>query len=304
MTWRRFKEKFHVNCMQFEYESLVLSLPMNIKSNRLKESYQQPVLPTRLKCLLSNATFTNLFAKNQNKQKRGNFDDIARIENKWNRDIETFDRFSVFNIKNSVVPSRYVSFQYKLVMRILTTNTFLKIIGIEENDNCSFCQNEPETLAHLFLTCNVVARLWNDIAEYLRESEIGPLSPGVKIFGKENSTLINHIVTIAKYVIYDARRRNVRPSIDHFKNILKQDFETEQYIARKNDTFKNFVNKWKTLKLDFVSALDTTNNISNSVGVVGTRPVLASAATGNWVGPAVAQPACSLRRACVDDDGR
>ena len=256
MPWSRFKEKYNINCIQFEYESLILSLPRFTRSDPVERTYQQPVLPARLQYLLSNTTFASYFSRISANHRRGNSNDMDRIKSKWNRDIEAFEPLSVFNIKKSVFTSRYVSFQYKLVMRILTTNTFLKIIGVQENDFCSFCRNEPETLKHLFLTCSYVEKLWNDIADLLRVSRVGQLSSGVKIFGEKNSALINHIITITKYVIYDARRRNARPSIDHFKNLLKQDFETEQYIARKNDELKRFINKWNDLKPDIIFAED------------------------------------------------
>ena len=40
-----------------------------------------------------------------------------------------------------------VSFQYRLLLRILPTNTFLTKIGIKQDTNCSFCSNAPENYA-------------------------------------------------------------------------------------------------------------------------------------------------------------
>ena len=41
------------------------------------------------------------------------------------------------------------NFQFKILHRILTTNTYLKICGIQSDNSCSFCFNEPESLEHL-----------------------------------------------------------------------------------------------------------------------------------------------------------
>ena len=43
--------------------------------------------------------------------------DIRRVENKWLRDKGTFESLSVFNVEKSTCANRYISFQFKLVMR-------------------------------------------------------------------------------------------------------------------------------------------------------------------------------------------
>ena len=43
--------------------------------------------------------------------------------------------------------------QFNRLHRILTTNTYLKIYGIQSDHLCRFCFNEPESVEHLFVTC-------------------------------------------------------------------------------------------------------------------------------------------------------
>ena len=76
------------------------------------------------------------------------------------------------------------------------------------------------------------------------------MSTGVKIFGDKESEMITHIVTVAKFVIYDARRRKSRPTFAHFKIWLKRDFVSEKYIANKNEKIESFFNKWGALQGD------------------------------------------------------
>ena len=49
--------------------------------------------------------------------------------------------------------TKLIEFHFKLVHRRLATNDFLFKIKLKENRNCTFCQNAPETLIHLFWTC-------------------------------------------------------------------------------------------------------------------------------------------------------
>ena len=71
-----------------------------------------------------------------------------------------------------------------------------------------------------------------------------------KIFGDLESPLITHIVVLAKYVIYNARRDEKLPNVAHFQSWLKSDMETERYIAQRHNTMKNFNEKWRALGSD------------------------------------------------------
>ena len=44
-------------------------------------------------------------------------------------------------------------FQYRILHRIITTNTFLYKIKYIESNICDLCNSEPETLEHLFFDC-------------------------------------------------------------------------------------------------------------------------------------------------------
>ena len=79
---------------------------------------------------------------------------------------------------------------------------------------------------------------------------LGQLCNKVKIYGDCGSSLITHVVTLAKYVIYDARYNEVVPSFHQFKLCLKRDFETERFIAAKQSDFANFDKKWNPLRFD------------------------------------------------------
>ena len=46
--------------------------------------------------------------------------------------------------------SKLIIFQFKLLYRRLATNDYVKKIGLREDNNCIFCKNEKESLAHLY----------------------------------------------------------------------------------------------------------------------------------------------------------
>ena len=65
------------------------------------------------------------------------------------------------NSKGKVVKTKNSrSLQYQILQRSLVTNKFLKVSGINSNDNCTFCNSEVETLEHLFWRCQKVQNFW------------------------------------------------------------------------------------------------------------------------------------------------
>ena len=52
-------------------------------------------------------------------------------------------------------------FQYRILHRILTTNNFAYKLNIIENDLCTFCNGNKESIEHLLWECNIVQTFWN-----------------------------------------------------------------------------------------------------------------------------------------------
>ena len=65
--------------------------------------------------------------------------------------------------------TKLVNFQFRFLHRILPTNLFLTKIDIKQDPNCSFCNNHPENLIHLFWNCTIVAIFWENLTEKLKQ---------------------------------------------------------------------------------------------------------------------------------------
>lgn len=58
-------------------------------------------------------------------------------------------------------------FQFKLLhTRLATKSFFLTKINLKDNEQCTFCQNDTETLIHLFWTCSVSTLFWQDFKQW------------------------------------------------------------------------------------------------------------------------------------------
>ena len=69
---------------------------------------------------------------------------------------------------------------------------------------------------------------------------MGVLTDQQQIFGDQSSPMKTHIVTLAKYIIYEARRAERSPSFAHFQRCLGRDIETERFFARETLTVEKF----------------------------------------------------------------
>ena len=73
----------------------------------------------------------------------------------------------IFKLPHSIVVESYVkAFQYKVINSILYTNTKLYKIGFRTNNLCTFCDNQPESLTHLFYHCSRSKQFWIEFELY------------------------------------------------------------------------------------------------------------------------------------------
>ena len=134
LTWQRFKEVYSIPCNYLEYYGLVHSVPKTMEQNQPTGWRQKlPSISARVHFLLDTKTFTKILAIGLMKNATGILSDIARITRKWQRDTDIFEPQSVQVVRNSMLATRYTSFHYKVVMRILTMNSFLQLIRCREN---------------------------------------------------------------------------------------------------------------------------------------------------------------------------
>ena len=154
-----------------------------------------------------------------------------------------------FALPHKVVYEPYVkAFQYKILNSILYTNKKLFKIGYSEHDKCTFCDNESETLHHLFFYCSFSNTFWKHFEKYylMLTKKSRALSIQDVMLGIITSPcpLLNYLILIGKLYIWDCRRKGIHPYIEGFKQKIKINYQTEKYIASKNNDLLNFYNKW------------------------------------------------------------
>lgn len=176
---------------------------------------------------------------------------------KWEREVNFLiapDWKKFFKLPFKVTKnSNLLWFQIRLIHRILPTNYLLTKMNIKENDQCTFCLNETETLIHLFCHCRHVQTFWIDFKKLLSLKNIHIPHEWNEIdilFGslKYDSTL-NQLIFLAKQFIYRKKNENAIPVFDNFKSIIKHHYQVEKYNAVKHSKFEKFETAWKNYKM-------------------------------------------------------
>ena len=104
---------------------------------------------------------------------------------------------------------------------------------------CSFCKCEEETPIHLFHICRKTQALWTELTSHLnRHLNLPHLTPQSAIFvfldiSNKNYLIVNHLLLLFKYYIYNVRDRkhlvfealmkNIKNIYDIEKNLAGQD---------------------------------------------------------------------------------
>ena len=144
-------------------------------------------------------------------------------------------------------------FQYKLLNNVLYLNKKLFQFGIISQSKCSFCELYDEIPLHIFYKCTYVQSLWNQLRLYLSGKVVLPaLNPQSAIFGftdvsHHNFLLVNHLLLIFKYDIYNSRVNN-SISFQSLTCATSQIKYIEETISNNDLNKKGKIsNKWKLI---------------------------------------------------------
>ena len=138
-----------------------------------------------------------------------------------------------------------------MLFKALITNIHLECFNIRNSNACTFCNNQQETIKHLFYDCTKIQAFWTNIVNWL--SYPSPLSWKQILFNKVTPNpkqVQNLIILAAKNYIYATRCLSKDISFEAFKCIIYDLESTEKFIAFKNGKsiihnrkWNNFVNE-------------------------------------------------------------
>ena len=248
------KEKYNIHGTFLDYHSILRKLPADWKT----KINQNRLTCQTLKQNVARNCYLNLLCKDKKGSRR--LYDIL-IENKdptppaqkWANIIgnitqEEWNSINV-NIKN-IKEVKLKDFQFKINNHILVTKSFLFKINKTDNDICSLCNREVETIIHLFYYCSKVKEFWSDLQNWLQvQANITfDLTIRTVLFSKQpENKLLNHLLLLARYFIYKTKFFTNYIRLETFISYLKRKYLNEKYISKLHNNQDKFVAKWSVL---------------------------------------------------------
>ena len=253
-----FSVKFQINVNFIEYNGIIAAIRQykRVKFQMLPEFLDKlpaPNIPELIKTITKDTKgcrqiYQILIFNNE----------LPTSLTKWESALDhTFSKYEwnkMFRLPFTLTTSTNIRwFQTRLIHRILATNIFLCKIGIVQDNRCSFCKTEPETLIHLFWSCPLVSSFWNLIYRWIRDKcvHVHTLQPTQEetVFGiidkKKADPTLNFILLCAKQFIYMCRTNHNSLLLQSFQKWIKTIYETEKHIAFKNCRWEQFNRRWQ-----------------------------------------------------------
>ena len=239
---QEFNTKYNIRTDYLTYLGILHAIPRTWKhkiQNRHLPSNTASSIMTKFQ-ELNNTKKTCRFVYNKLIQKIIETPD--RIIQQWKvnlhgniTDEDIYEAFShLYTITSS---TKYQTFQFRLLHRILVTNEDLYQWKLKQTDICTFCEEEIETISHLLLECEVTKLFWNNIEEWLyRICDIRiHIPPKDIILGKINieNNLFDLVYLVGKQYLYGCRCTETFPTLTGYVRTLKQLHDVEEHIAFK-----------------------------------------------------------------------
>lgn len=249
-TFEQLQAMYNVRGTFLDYQHIVHNIPQSwkalINDNR--------VFIRENKCNV----ICNIYVKQLIKVKKGSrvfYDIFVAVnnyfqQNKWQTEMGDIDEkewrryFSTIQKLNEV---KLRDFQYKISNKILVTNSFLFKINKIDNELCSYCNEQPEKIHHLFLTCPKVRTFYTDLKAWLSTTvniEISLDDREILFAYNGKKDLENYIYVLAKYFIYQNKFFTKKVTVQGFTRLLKNKMISERYMAFINNKVGRFFQKW------------------------------------------------------------
>ena len=181
---------------------------------------------------------------------------------KWQRELNVSISYGEFlalfrNISKITNITKYRSFQYRLLNRVIFPGVKLHAWNIIGSPICVFCKLSQETICHLMYECKVVHDLWCDVLEVVAQKynlcgEIRWSLSNV-IFNnvaQPPSNVTNLIVLVVKQYIYAQRCKGKELSFNHVIAVINQLEKTEKYIATSASKLGTHMRKWHSESIE------------------------------------------------------
>ena len=151
--------------------------------------------------------------------------------NKWQTKLVNYNNLDWKNVFSDVQKIKEVKlkwFQLRIQNRIIGTNIVLRNMRLRNDELCSFCSLERESIEHLFVDCIYTNNFWQTLLTCLKNMHLVnanfKLEKDFILLGNTKSYNINkilyYVILVAKFYVYKSRCEGSLPNMFAFRNYI------------------------------------------------------------------------------------
>ena len=138
-------------------------------------------------------------------------------------------------------------FQYKIIHRILPTNSLLHKMKKVDSSTCPFCPSELHTIWHLFIECTQAKSFWVDFQDWYNvhtRKSVHLLNLDV-LYGILDSPCkclaLNHLIILGEYFLYVNTGLKNKVQFNEYISLVRYKLALEKHIAIKSGKYNNYI---------------------------------------------------------------
>ena len=139
--------------------------------------------------------------------------------------------------------------QYRILNRILTTNTKIAYWDKSISSNYTFCFEKSETLLHVLFHCKKVKQMWVSLEKWLKHFqnisvEFNPSLIILNNYEGMNNQFVNMVIIVMKQYIYSTKCKEQTLKFVDFMYTLNHWYQMERIESLASNKMKTFKRKW------------------------------------------------------------
>ena len=257
MSQNEIQKSYNVKLNFLDYHRISILLNSYISRDMVVPSnLTKPYLHSNVKILMKSAKGSQDFRKLLTSNiKSHNSSHLQHWTNCLNFEFDQLTWQTINNLCFKTIKDNNLSwFQYRLIYRILGTQSYLYKVKISENSNCNLCSQYDETIQHLFVLCQKVQSFWNNIKIWLEKKlnlyfDTNPIKILFgDIFSYQKYHPINLIYMTAKHYIFHCSKSGKNLNIFEYQSLLYTKFAEQNYLSHIEMRHDQFKKKWSSFE--------------------------------------------------------
>ena len=160
---------YQVNVNFVEYYSLIDAIPLDwrrlIRNQKKLQNIVHPLVKLLKNSIKTTKPFYLLLLKNVACK---NIKTISKWQRELNLDLDENWGIHFTKLYHTTDDTNLLNFHYKLFHRIIYTNSRLFKCGLSETELCTFCNEQRDTLLHLFYECSHVRTFLLQLRDFFK----------------------------------------------------------------------------------------------------------------------------------------